>query len=312
MSVAFVFPGQGSQAPGMGKELHDALPESRAIFEEIDGALDHPLSRTCFEGTAEELAQTETTQPAILAVSVAAWRALDARGIRPAHVAGHSLGEWSALVAAGVMTAGDAARTVRRRGRYMQEAVASGVGAMAAIIGGTPSAIEEACRAASAGDEIVSPANFNSPEQVVIAGHAAAVDRAITECVARGARKGMKLKVSAPFHCALMEPAARRLAADLDGLTMSPFRMPLVANVTAREVSDPEIERGLLVRQVTAPVRWQECVERLVALGTTTFVEIGPGKVLTGLVKRIAPEARLLNVASPAEVDQAAQAISAG
>ena len=310
MSVAFVFPGQGSQHQGMGRELHDALPECRAAFEEIDAALDARLSRTCFEGTAEELALTETTQPAILAASVAAWRALHARGVRPAFVAGHSLGEWSALVAAGVLRAGDAARTVRSRGRYMQEAVPAGVGAMAAIIGGSPASVQEACAAASRDGEIVSPANLNSPDQIVIAGHAAAVDRAIAEATARGARKGMKLKVSAPFHCALMEPAARRLQADLAALDFGAFGVPLVANVTALEVTDPEAERELLVRQVTSPVRWQESVQRLVAAGVDTFVEVGPGKVLAGLVRRIAPDARILNVATPAEVDQACAALA--
>ena len=312
MTHAFVFPGQGSQAPGMGRELHDALPECRAAFEEIDAALDAPLSLACFQGTAEELALTETTQPAILACSVAAWRALDARGLRPSHVAGHSLGEWSALVAAGVLSAGDAARTVRSRGRYMQEAVPAGVGAMAAIIGGTPASVEEACRAASSPDgrEIVSPANLNSPDQIVIAGHAAAVDRAIAEATARGARKGMRLKVSAPFHCALMEPAARRLESDLAALTLSAFRMPLVANVTAQPVEDPEVERTLLVRQVTSPVRWQESVEALLAAGVDTFVEVGPGKVLSGLLRRIAPDARSFGVSTPAEVDQVTAALA--
>ena len=194
-------------------------------------------------------------------------------------------------------------------GRYMQDAVPSGVGAMAAIIGGDATAVEEACRAASSATEIVSPANFNSPEQIVVAGHASAVDRAITEATARGARKGMRLKVSAPFHCALMAPAARSLERDLATLDLSPFHVPLVANVTASEVDDPEVERALLVQQVTEPVRWQQSVLRLRALGVDTFVEVGPGKVLAGLLRRIDRDARVLNVSTPEEVDQAVSAL---
>lgn len=311
MSVAFLFPGQGSQHPGMGRELHDQLAECRAVFEEIDEALGMPLSRTCFEGTAEQLALTETTQPAILAVSVAAWRALETRGVRPSVVAGHSLGEWSALVAAGVLAAGTGARTVRNRGRYMQEAVPAGVGAMAAILGADAALVDEACRAASTDAEIVSPANYNGPGQIAVAGHAAAVDRAIAEAASRGARRSVKLPVSAPFHCALMAPAAERLRADLAAIELAPFRVPLVSNVTARDVEDPATERRLLVEQVTAPVRWQESIEHLVARGISTFVEVGPGKVLSGLVRRIAKDATLLNVGTPAEADAAASALGA-
>ena len=307
MSVAFLFPGQGSQHEGMGRELFESEPASREVMQRIDDALDMPLSTTCFSGSAEQLAMTETTQPAILSVSVAAWRALEARGVRPAYVAGHSLGEWSALVAAGVLDAAGAAVTVQHRGRYMQEAVPAGTGAMAAILGATEDAVTEACSVASADGEIVSPANFNSPGQIVIAGHAAAVDRAIAECQSRGARKAMKLPVSAPFHCALMAPAAARLRQELDVLRFSAFSVPLVANVTAAEVTDPEAERELLYRQVTAPVRWQQCVERLSALGVDTFVEAGPGKVLAGLVKRIVKDARTFSVGTAAEADAVAR-----
>lgn len=304
MQVAFVFPGQGSQKTGMGRDLFEADPVARAAFGELDAALDVPVSRLCFEGSAEDLALTENTQPAILACSVAAWRCLDARGIRPAYVAGHSLGEYSALVAAGVLDAGDAVRTVRRRGRYMQEAVPPGVGAMAALLGIEAGVVEEACRAASAPGETVAPANFNSPGQVVVAGHRAAVERAIEAAGRLGARRSVLLPVSAPFHCELMAPAAARLAADLAALAFGAFGVPLVANVTGREVSDPAVERELLERQVVAPVLWQQSVERLVELGTDTFVEVGPGSVLTGLVKRIARDARLFNVAGSEDLDR--------
>ena len=302
--LAFVFPGQGSQQPGMGRALFDADPVARAAFAEMDAALDMSVSRLCFEGSADELARTENTQPAILACSIAAWRCLDARGVTPAYVAGHSLGEYSALVAAGVLSAGDAIRTVRRRGRYMQDAVPKGVGAMAAILGIEPYLVEEACHAATGPGEIVAPANFNSPGQIVVAGHRPAVERAIEEASRRGARRAVLLPVSAPFHCELMAPAAARLADDLRALAFSDFRVPLIANVTGREVSEPIVERELLRAQVVAPVRWQQSVERLVELGVDTFVEVGPGTVLTGLIKRIARGARLLNVAGPEDLDR--------
>ena len=311
MSVAFVFPGQGSQVVGMGKALFDARPESRAVFEEADAALGFALSRLCFEGPEAELQLTANTQPAILAASVAALRPLLARGARPGWVAGHSLGEYSALVAAGAIGLADALRTVRRRGEYMQEAVPVGTGAMAAILGLDLPAIEAACREAAAGD-VVSPANVNSPGQVVIAGHAAAVDRASELCRARGAKRAVRLPVSAPFHCALMKPAQDRLAPDLAALAFRDPAVPLVSNVDARVVREGDACRDGLVRQVSGAVRWQESVELLAREGVTTFVEVGPGTVLSGLVRKIAKGARVLNVDSPESLEAAVAALGAG
>jgi [acyl-carrier-protein] S-malonyltransferase len=311
MSVAFVFPGQGSQQVGMGRALAEAFPESRQVFEEAGSALGFGLSRLCFEGPEAELQLTANTQPAILAASVAALRPLVARGARPAWVAGHSLGEYSALVAAGALSLADALRTVRRRGQYMQEAVPVGVGAMAAILGLDLPSIEEACRQAAEG-EVVSPANVNSPGQVVIAGHAAAVVRASERCKAAGAKRAVRLPVSAPFHCALMKPAQDRLAPDLARLAFRDPGVPLVNNVDARVVRDASSCRDGLVRQVSGAVRWQESVERLVREGVTTFVEVGPGKVLGGLVKKIARDARVLNVDSPESLEATVAALGAG
>jgi [acyl-carrier-protein] S-malonyltransferase len=311
MSVAFVFPGQGSQAVGMGRALADAFPESRAVFEEAESSLGFALSRLCFEGPEADLQLTANTQPAILAASVAALRPLLARGIRPDWVAGHSLGEYSALVAAETIGLADAVRTVRRRGEYMQEAVPVGTGAMAAILGLDLPAIEAACREA-AGDEVVSPANVNSPGQVVIAGHAAAVDRASGLCKARGAKRAVRLPVSAPFHCALMKPAQDRLAVDLAALAFRDPRVPLVNNVDARVVRDAGSCRDGLVRQVSGAVRWQDSVELLAREGVTTFVEVGPGTVLSGLVRKIAKGARVLSVDSPASLEATIAALGAG
>jgi [acyl-carrier-protein] S-malonyltransferase len=308
--IAFVFPGQGSQAVGMGKALAEAYPESRQVFAQADAALGFPLSKLCFEGPEPELQLTANTQPAILATSVAALRPLLARGIRPERVAGHSLGEYSALVAAGALTLDDALRTVRRRGQYMQEAVPVGVGAMAAILGLELPAIEAACRDAAQG-EVVSPANVNSPGQVVIAGHAAAVDRAAENCTAAGAKRAVKLPVSAPFHCALMQPAQERLAGELEALAFQDPQPPLVNNVDAALVSDAASCRAGLVRQVSGTVRWQESVERLAREGVTTFVEVGPGSVLAGLVKKIAKGARVLGVDSPDTLEAAVAALRA-
>jgi [acyl-carrier-protein] S-malonyltransferase len=298
MSVAFVFPGQGSQQVGMGQALARRFPESRAVFEEADAAVGFALSRLCFEGPEADLQLTANTQPAILATSIAALAPLKERGIRPRWVAGHSLGEYSALVAAGALTLADALRTVRRRGEYMQEAVPVGEGAMAAILGLDLAAVEEACRAAAQG-EVVSPANVNSPGQVVIAGHVAAVERACERCRAAGARRAVRLPVSAPFHCALMKPAQDRLTPDLRALAFRDPAVPVVTNVDARPARTGEACRDGLVRQVSGAVRWQESVAVLAGEGVTTFVEIGPGTVLSGLVKKIVKEARVLNVDSP-------------
>ena len=312
MSVAFVFPGQGSQAVGMGRALADAFPEARAVFDEADRTLDFPLSRLAFEGPEADLQLTANTQPAILATSIAALRALEARGVaRPAYVAGHSLGEYSALVAAGTLGLGEAVATVRRRGQYMQEAVPVGQGAMAAILALDLPAIEAACAEAAQG-EVVAAANINCPGQVVIAGHAAAVDRAIDGCKARGAKRGLKLPVSAPFHCALMKPAQERLAADLDALAFRDPEVPLVNNVDAGVVTKGPACREGLVRQVSGAVRWQQSVETLVSLGVSTFVEVGPGAVLAGLIKKTSKDARILNVNDPASLDQTVAALAQG
>ena len=312
MSVAFVFPGQGAQKVGMGKALADAFPESRAAFEEADAALAFPLSRLCFDGPESDLQLTANTQPAILATSVAAWRALAARtAVKPSFVAGHSLGEYSALVAAGVLPLADAVVAVRRRGEYMQEAVPVGVGAMAAILGLDLPAIEAACKDAAQG-QVVSPANLNSPGQIVIAGHKDAVERAGAACKAAGAKRAVPLPVSAPFHCALMRPAQERLANDLAQLRFADATPPLVNNVEARVVRGGDECRDGLVRQVSAPVRWIEVVERLAREGVTTVVELGPGTVLGGLVKKIDKGLRVLNVEDPASLDATAKALSEG
>jgi [acyl-carrier-protein] S-malonyltransferase len=309
VSLAFVFPGQGSQAVGMGKGLHDAFPEAKAVFEEADRALGFSLSNLCFEGPESDLQRTANTQPAILTVSIAALRAFETKGApRPAYVAGHSLGEYSALVAAGTLRLGDAVATVRRRGEYMQEAVPVGQGAMAAILALDLTGIQAACAEAAQG-EVVSPANINSPGQVVIAGHTGAVDRAMEACKGKGAKRAIKLPVSAPFHCALMKPAQDRLQADLARLAFTDPGPPVVNNVDAAVVTRGEACREALVRQVSGAVRWQESVERLLALGVTTFVEVGPGAVLCGLIKKISKEARLWNVEDAASLEKTVAAL---
>jgi [acyl-carrier-protein] S-malonyltransferase len=308
VSVAFVFPGQGSQKVGMGRAMAEAFPQGRSAFDEADGALAEPLSRLIFEGPESDLQLTANTQPAILTASIAAWRALAPRVKRPAFVAGHSLGEYSALVAAGVLGLADAVVAVRRRGQYMQEAVPVGVGAMAAILGLDLPAIQKAC-AESAQGQVVSPANINSPGQIVIAGHKEAVERASAACKASGAKRAVPLPVSAPFHCALMAPAQERLARDLAKLAFRDAEVPLVNNVDARVVRRGDECRDGLVRQVSAPVRWIEVVEGLVREGVRTVVEVGPGAVLGGLVKKIAKDVRVLNVEDPASLEATAAAL---
>jgi [acyl-carrier-protein] S-malonyltransferase len=300
--IAFVFPGQGSQRVGMGQALAQTFPECRAVFEEADDALGAPLSRVCFEGPDEQLRLTENTQPAILTVSVAAARLLASRGIAPAMAAGHSLGEYSAHVAAGTLAFGDAVRTVRRRGRYMQEAVPVGQGAMAAILGLEGAAVAQACREAADGD-VVAPANLNAPGQVVIAGTAAAVARAGERAKALGAKRVVPLPVSAPFHCALMQPAQDRLAPELRALPVKPPSMPVVANVDAAPKTDGPSAIDALVRQVSAPVRWEEVVRTLASAGIRAYVEVGPGTVLSGLVRKIDREARVANLEAPSDLD---------
>ena len=309
--IAFVFPGQGSQYPGMGRDLWEHFACARAVFDEADRATGFSLSRLCFEGPKEELQLTANTQPAILAVSVAAAETLREKGIRPSYVAGHSLGEYSALVAAGAIRLPDALRLVRKRGQYMQDAVPKGEGTMAALMGLEPAAAEDICREA-AQSQVVSPANWNSPGQVVIAGHTAAVERAVELAKARGAKRSIILNVSAPFHCALMRPAAERLAADLDALDFSDLSVPLMNNVDARLVSTSAEARDGLKRQVTAPVRWEQSMGALRFHGADRFVEVGPGKVLTGLLRQIDREATCLRVEDARTLDETLTRLQVG
>ena len=309
--IAFVFPGQGSQKVGKGRALAEAFPEARAAFDEADAALGERLSALCFEGPESDLQLTENTQPAILAASVAAARVLEARGVTPAIVAGHSLGEYSAHVVAGTLDFADAVRVVRRRGRYMQEAVPVGAGAMAAVLGLDRAEVARACEEA-AGGEVVAPANLNAPGQVVIAGTTAAVERAGAAARARGARRVIPLPVSAPFHCALMKPAEDRLAPELRALRVSAPRVPVVANVDAApKTSGPEAIEAL-VRQVSAPVRWEDVVGRLASAGVRAYVEVGPGTVLSGLIRKIQREARVANLETPADLDAVMRLVEDG
>ena len=309
--IAFVFPGQGAQKVGMGKALAEKFPVCRDTFAEADAALGESLSGLCFDGPADKLLLTENTQPAILAMSVAVWRLVDSRGLRASFAAGHSLGEYSAHVAAGTLSFADALRTVRRRGRYMQEAVPVGEGAMAAILGLDEESVSRACVDAMVerGGRIVSPANLNAPGQIVIAGHADAVARAGERCKELGAKRVIPLAVSAPFHCALMKPAEDRLTPELRSIAASDPKIPVVANLDALPKRDAISAIGALIRQVSSPVKWEQVVRRLIADGAQTFVELGPGSVLAGLIKKIDRSVQVVSVEDEtglAAVDQLA------
>jgi [acyl-carrier-protein] S-malonyltransferase len=308
MKTAFLFPGQGAQKVGMGRSLAEAEAASARVFEEADEALGLRLSSLCFEGPEEELRLTANTQPAILATSIAALRALEGRGVKADFVAGHSLGEYSALVAARSLKLADALNVVRKRGLFMQQAVPPEQGAMAALVGLDLGAVSEVCREASELG-VCSPANINSPNQTVIAGHRPAVERAVVLAKERGARKSVLLAVSAPFHCALMKPAAEKLAPVLAETEFSSLDVPLVTNVDASLITAGDEARGALLRQVASPVRWSDSVRLLVEQGVTRFVELGPGKVLSGLVRQISRECLTVNVEDAETLSRAAEAL---
>ncbi|HXM61261.1 MAG TPA: ACP S-malonyltransferase [Terriglobales bacterium] len=308
-SIAFLFPGQGSQAIGMSKELAEQYPIARQTFEEADEALGYKLSQLCFEGPEDRLRLTEITQPAILTASVAAWRVVNENGLEPRFAAGHSLGEYSAHVAAGTLSFADAVRTVRHRGKYMQEAVPIGVGTMAAILGMEFEKVAAVCRDA-AQSEVCEPANINSPEQIVISGHTAAVERATKLADDRGAKRARVLPVSAPFHCSLMKPAQDRLAADLSSIAFSKPVARVVCNVDAALLDDADRSRDALIRQVTGSVKWEQSMRLLIALGVDTFVEVGPGKVLSGLMRQIDRSQKCFNVADEASLQKTLEQIA--
>jgi [acyl-carrier-protein] S-malonyltransferase len=310
-AIAFLFPGQGSQEVGMGRALAEVSPAASAVWAEADAALGFPLSSLCFEGPAADLALTANTQPAVLTASVAAAAALAERGVTPQLVAGHSLGEYSALVVAGALRFAEAVRLVRRRGEFMQEAVPVGIGAMAALLGVDLAVAEQACAEAAQG-EVVGVANVNSPGQIVIAGHRGAVERAVAAAAARGGKKSIMLPVSAPFHCALMKPAADRLAAELERVTVTAPRIPVVRNVDGGVTTTADEVKPFLVQQVASPVRWMDCVERLQREGATAFLEVGPGRVLTGLLKRTLDGVRGHSVEDPASLEKAVAAVTGG
>jgi [acyl-carrier-protein] S-malonyltransferase len=324
---AFLFPGQGSQTVGMGRDLYDHFPTARAVFDEADAALGFPLSKLIFEGPEDQLKLTEHTQPAILTASVAAARVLAERGITPAFTAGHSLGEYSAHVAAGTLSFANAVRTVRARGRYMQQAVPPGVGAMAAILGFpapliaeicaqvtdqlTPLPTDPAAKTFSPNSAVVSPANLNSPDQIVISGATAAVERAADLCKQAGAKRAVMLHVSAPFHCALMQPAQDALATDLAAIPFNDPAFPVACNVDARLITRGPDARDCLIRQVTGSVRWVECIHLLIAQGATHFIEVGPGKVLSGLMRQIDRNQKALHVDDSASLEKTLATLTA-
>jgi [acyl-carrier-protein] S-malonyltransferase len=303
MKTAFLFPGQGSQTVGMGKQLFEAEPAARQVFEEADQALGVKLTTLCFDGPEQQLRLTANTQPAILATSIAALRALEQRGVRADLVAGHSLGEYTALVAAGSLKLSDAVKIVRKRGQFMQEAVPEGEGAMAALLGIEFEQVAEVCREASE-NEVCAPANINSPGQTVIAGSRTAVERAVALARQRGAKRAVMLPVSAPFHCELMKPAANRLATVLEETEFSDLRVPLVTNVDAALISAGRAARDALIRQVASPVRWSDTIRVLVTEGVTRFVEVGPGKVLSGLVRQLDRSCQTFNVEDTKSLEQ--------
>jgi len=307
-SIAFLFPGQGSQAIGMGKAFCETSAGAKAIFEEANDALGFDLARLAFEGPETELALTANTQPAVLTASVAAATACAERGLRPALAAGHSLGEYSALVVAGALRFADAVRLVRKRGEFMQEAVPVGTGAMAAIMGIELAAVEKVC-ADAAQSQVVEIANVNSAQQIVVAGHRAAVERAVALATERGGKMSVMLPVSAPFHCSLMAPAGVRLAPELDAAQVANPRVPVVRNVDAGVTRSAEDVRPFLLKQVASPVRWTECVQRLAAEGASAFVEVGPGRVLSGLLRRIVSGARGHSIEDPAGLEKALAAV---
>ncbi|MCP9438548.1 MAG: ACP S-malonyltransferase [Nitrospira sp.] len=300
--IGLVFPGQGSQSIGMGKGLYEAHPELKRLYDEASAVLGYDCAALCFEGPVERLNLTEYTQPALLVSSLAAWKTLEPAGIEPRAVAGHSLGEYSALVAAGGLSFGDAVALVQKRGRYMSEAVPPGAGLVAALLGVETDAVEEVCREASSVG-VVAPANFNSPGQIVIAGEKAAVERAIELAKAKGCKKAIPLPVSVPVHTPLMQKAADRLAADIASVQWSDLTVPLINNVEAKAIAKASEIQASLIRQLPSPVLWVETIKAMARMGVTTFVEVGPGTVLTGLIKRILPDARLFNVNDPRSLE---------